>query len=95
MDFVDEEDDFSDSVRKSLSLKGDHRDYQKIGDVIVKNKLDRKKLLILTKCFGTVGETPSAMHSEFCSRSQCMIYFETASQRAQRWTMVWSHPTSS
>ena len=38
---------------------------QMIGDVMTKNKLDRKKLTILTKCFGTVGETPAAMHIRY------------------------------
>jgi aryl-alcohol dehydrogenase-like predicted oxidoreductase len=38
---------------------------QMIGDVIKKHNLPRHKLLLLTKCFGTVGETPAAMHIRF------------------------------
>jgi aryl-alcohol dehydrogenase-like predicted oxidoreductase len=33
-----------------------------IGKVITKHNLERKKLQLLTKCYGTVGETPAAMH---------------------------------
>lgn len=33
-----------------------------IGEVVAKNKLERKKLQILTKCYGTVGETPAISH---------------------------------
>jgi aryl-alcohol dehydrogenase-like predicted oxidoreductase len=38
---------------------------QMIGNIITKNKLPRHKLQLLTKCFGTVGETPAAMHIRF------------------------------
>lgn len=38
---------------------------QLIGDVIKKNKLPRHKLQLLTKCFGTVGETPAVLHIRF------------------------------
>lgn len=33
-----------------------------IGRVVKKNNIPRHKLVILTKCFGTVGEEPGVMH---------------------------------
>jgi aryl-alcohol dehydrogenase-like predicted oxidoreductase len=38
---------------------------QMIGEVVKKNKLDRKKLVILTKCYGTVGEDPATSHIKY------------------------------
>jgi aryl-alcohol dehydrogenase-like predicted oxidoreductase len=36
-----------------------------IGNTIKKHNLPRHKLVILTKCFGTVGETPAVSHIRF------------------------------
>jgi aryl-alcohol dehydrogenase-like predicted oxidoreductase len=36
-----------------------------IGNVIKKHNLPRQKLTILTKCFGTVGETPKILHIKY------------------------------
>lgn len=36
-----------------------------IGRVVKKNNLPRHKLVILTKCFGTVGEEPGVMHLKY------------------------------
>lgn len=45
-----------------------------IGDVIRKNNLPRHKLLLLTKCFGTVGESPAASHIRFPEMKQTRDY---------------------
>lgn len=36
-----------------------------IGNAIKKHNLPRHKLTILTKCFGTVGETPAVIHMKY------------------------------
>ena len=40
-----------------------------IGRFIKKNNIPRHKLLILTKCFGTVGETPAISHMKYAPLS--------------------------
>jgi aryl-alcohol dehydrogenase-like predicted oxidoreductase len=45
-----------------------------IGNAIKKFDLPREKLIILTKCFGTVGETPAVRHITFPEMKQTKDY---------------------
>jgi aryl-alcohol dehydrogenase-like predicted oxidoreductase len=45
-----------------------------IGNAIKKYDLPRHKLVILTKCFGTVGETPAVSHIRFPQMKQTKDY---------------------
>jgi aryl-alcohol dehydrogenase-like predicted oxidoreductase len=45
-----------------------------IGRVVKKNNIPRHKLVLLTKCFGTVGETPAIRHIQYPQMKQTKDY---------------------
>jgi aryl-alcohol dehydrogenase-like predicted oxidoreductase len=44
-----------------------------IGRIVKKNNIPRQKLVILTKCFGTVGETPALSHMKYPQLKQTKV----------------------
>jgi aryl-alcohol dehydrogenase-like predicted oxidoreductase len=54
-----------------------------IGRIVKKNNIPRQKLVILTKCFGTVGETPALSHMKYPQLKQTKVQLIMIQHRPQ------------